>query len=97
MYHSFLPGLAMETGPKRKKGSGAAPEAKKTKSTPLVCSACKVRSNQVEWAAVRGEFKEPVGDKCYQCGLLHGRAFQYLDWPAFVKLQDSQDAFVLTR
>ena len=92
------------TGKKAKKAKAAEVAAESGQSSkapepasndaPVVCLACKSRPERVAWAdgVKRGSIDVPKGNRCLSCHKLWQRCFNYLQWPQFGKLMQSEDS-----
>ena len=65
-----------------------------TRRKTLVCLTCKKRpTSSSDWAAYdkRGRVSTAVGERCLECENVWTKAFGYLSWERFSKVQSTED------
>ena len=59
---------------------GADDEEPRKKRGPTMCSACKKRPEQTDWASRKPNSKVATGDKCMACFRVYEAGFLHLSW-----------------
>ena len=80
--------------PKRQLDRADSDAGNNSRRKTLVCLACKKKpTSSSDWAAYdkRGRVCTAVGDRCLECETVWTKAFGYLSWENFAKVQASED------